>query len=229
MRSFFQTADGILRGAPENKPGENSGENSGAARRCFGYSLLFGLIYGAAMGCFGGIGGERTLQIAFSSFKVPLLLIVTFVLALPSFFVLNTLLGVRDDFALALRALLETQAAIAMILVSFAPLTLLFYLSSSNYEAAVLFNFAMFVLASFSAQNVLRRGYRVLIARHAAHRKLLWAWLVFYGFIGVQMGWVLRPFIGAPDAPIRFFREGAWGNVYEVLAAMLWKVLAHVH
>jgi hypothetical protein len=153
-----------------------------------------------------------------------MLLLVTFCLALPSFFVMNTLLGVREDFGLALRALLETQAGVAMILVSLAPLTLFFYFSSSNYEAAVLFNFLMFSLASLCAQKVLRRHYRVLIERHSIHRQLLWAWLFCYGFIGVQLGWVLRPFVGAPDAPVRFFREGAWGNVYEVLFGMLWKL-----
>jgi hypothetical protein len=218
MNEFFERADDVLRGTV------NSTAN--AWRRWLGYNLLFGLLYGTAMGCFGGWGGERVLQIAFSALKVPLLLQVTFALALPSFFVANTLMGVRDDFGLALRALLETQAGVAIILASLAPFTLVFYASFSNYEAAVLFNFLMFSLSSLCAQKLLRRRYRVLIERHAQHQKLLWGWIVLYGFVGVQMGWVLRPFIGAPDAPVRFFREGAWGNVYEVLFGMMLKLLS---
>lgn len=31
-------------------------------------------------------------------------------------------------------------------------------------------------------------------------------WLVIYGLVGAQMGWVLRPFIGAPDIPFQWFR-----------------------
>jgi len=31
-------------------------------------------------------------------------------------------------------------------------------------------------------------------------------WLVIYGLVGAQMGWVLRPFIGAPDLPFQWFR-----------------------
>jgi len=39
-------------------------------------------------------------------------------------------------------------------------------------------------------------------------------WLVLYTFIGIQMGWVLRPFIGSPKLETAFFREEAWGNAY---------------
>ena len=32
-------------------------------------------------------------------------------------------------------------------------------------------------------------------------------WLVVYGIVGAQMGWILRPFIGSPDLPFEFFRH----------------------
>ena len=218
MNELFARADALLRG--------NDARASSAWKSWLGYGFLCGLFYGAVMGCFSGWGNDRWLQVVYSALKVPLLLQVTFLIALPSFFVLNTLLGLRDDFGLALRALLETQAGVAIILASLAPFTLLFYASFSHYEAAVLFNFAMFIVATLSAQTLLRRRYKVLIARHERHRQMLWGWIVLYGFVGVQMGWVLRPFIGAPNAPVRFFREGAWGNVYEVLFGMLWKLFS---
>ena len=31
-------------------------------------------------------------------------------------------------------------------------------------------------------------------------------WLMVFGLIGAQMGWVLRPFIGAPGRPFEWFR-----------------------
>jgi hypothetical protein len=37
---------------------------------------------------------------------------------------------------------------------------------------------------------------------------------LIYAFVGIQMGWVLRPFIGQPGVPTTFFRPGAWGNAY---------------
>ncbi len=31
-------------------------------------------------------------------------------------------------------------------------------------------------------------------------------WIVLFGLVGAQMGWVLRPFIGSPDTPFAWFR-----------------------
>lgn len=180
--------------------------------------LLFGVVYGAVMGTFGGVGGDRPLQLLYSGVKVPLLLLVTFALSLPSFFVLNTILGVRADFADVLRALIATQAGLTVILASLAPFTAFWYVAYTGtdaYQTALLFNTLMFAIASIGAQWMLRRSYRPLIARSPRHRLLLRAWIVVYAFVGVQMAWVLRPFIGDPHKPVTFFRAGAWGNAYE--------------
>ena len=44
-------------------------------------------------------------QVVYSAVKVPFLLFATFGLSLPSFLVINTLLGLRADFARVVRAL----------------------------------------------------------------------------------------------------------------------------
>lgn len=36
---------------------------------------------------------------------------------------------------------------------------------------------------------------------------ILSVWLVIYIGVGTQMGWILRPFIGSPDAPFSWFRS----------------------
>ena len=33
------------------------------------------------------------------------------------------------------------------------------------------------------------------------------AWTLIYAVVGAQMGWILRPFIGAPSEPFQWFRE----------------------
>jgi hypothetical protein len=183
---------------------------------------VFGFVYGAVMGSFSGVTGERIWQVLFSALKVPFLLIATFMLSVPSFFVINTLFGLRSDFLYSLRALLATQAALTIILSSFAPFTALWYVSFSNYQGAILFNTLMFGCASFTAQWVLRRLYKPLIIRNRRHNMLLKLWLVIYAFVGIQMAWVLRPFIGSPNMPIQFFRQDAWGNAYVRLANIIW-------
>ncbi len=184
--------------------------------------VVFGIVYGAVMGSFGGVFGQRFWQVVFSAIKVPLLLMGTFALSLPSFFVVNTLLGLRSDFSYSLRALLATQAGLTIILTSFAPFTLLWYVSFSNYQGAILFNTLMFGSASFAAQWVLRRFYEPLIERDPRHRMLLRAWLVIYAFVGIQMAWVLRPFVGNPNMPTQFLRQDVWGNAYVRLVNIIW-------
>lgn len=46
--------------------------------------------------------------------------------------------------------------------------------------------------------------HRTLVADQA--RRLLGVWSVVYGVVGAQMGWLLRPFLGSPDAPFAWFR-----------------------
>lgn len=219
MSSLFAHADDLLRGRTTDTTRPTT------LLHLLALITLFGVLYGAVMGTFGGVQGQRALQLLYSGVKVPLLLLVTFALSLPSFFVINTLLGVRADFAAVLRALVAAQAAVTIVLASFAPFTALWYASSGAYRPAILFNAVMFGVASVAAQGLLRRWYAPLIARNPRHRLLLRVWLVIYAFVGVQMAWVLRPFIGDPSQPTRFFRSGAWGNAYVEVARMVVEVL----
>jgi hypothetical protein len=211
MRRALRFIDQFLRGAT------GAGARPLGAWQGLGVVVVGGVAYGAVMGAFGGWGGDRPLQILFSAVKVPLLILVTTAIALPSFFVLNTLLGLRDDFREAARAVAATQAAVAVVLASLAPYTALWYASTRDYHEATLFNALMFGVASFAAQWVLRRRYAALVARNPRHRVMLRVWLGVYAFVGIQMGWILRPFIGQPGRPVTFFRSDTWGNAYVVV------------
>src|SRR5205814_7387892 len=221
MRAFFMPIDNLLRG---NVLTPVLGESAPLLRlrRLLLLVVMFGLLYGAVMGSYGGFWGDHWKQVIYSALKVPFLLIGTFLLSLPSFFVISTLLGLREDFPHSLRVLMATQAALTIVLASFAPFTALWYLSVTDYQAAVWFNALMFGISSIAAQLLLRRFYAPLIARNPRHRLLVRAWLIVYAFVGIQMGWLLRPFIGDPLQPSHFFREHAWGNAYEVVIRMVW-------
>jgi hypothetical protein len=198
----------------------------GRTRTLVGCVLVFGFLYGAAMGSYGGAGGGRVWQLLYSAIKAPLLLLATFFIGLPNFFVLNTLYGLRRDFREALRALAAAQARLAVVLASFAPLTLLWYASFEDYDSALRFNGLMFALASFAGQHLLRGYYRPLIARDPRHRRMLWTWLVIYIFVGIQMAWTLRPFLGALSVPVEFFRARTeWESAYVVVARLVWNAL----
>src|SRR5262245_29884490 len=133
MRTWLVSADGVLRQAPWVVHPLDSRRT---LVRLFAFLILFGLFYGAVMGSFRAIANQPQWgrQMLYSAVKVPLLLSASFAISLPSFFVLNSLLGLRRDFALAVRALVAAQAGLAIILASLAPLTLTWYASSSVYS-----------------------------------------------------------------------------------------------
>lgn len=188
-------------------------------------TIVFGGLYGAAMGSFGGVVGERLWQVLYSASKVPLLLLATFVVSLPSFLVLNVLFGVGGDLARVVRALAAAQAGVGIVLASLAPITILWNISFGDYAVAVLYNAVAFAVASFAGQWLLRGYYRPLIARRPRHRYLMRAWLGVYAFVGIQMAWVLRPFVGDPGSSVQFFREDSWGNAYTVVWGLAVRVL----
>ncbi len=186
--------------------------------------LATGSIYGFAMGSFSGLTAlwgqsvvepeRRILQAIYSALKVPALLAITSAICLPSFFVLNTLLGLRDDFSAAMRAILTAQGTLAITLASLAPLILLLYCSTERYTVASISNGLMFFVATLAAQVMMRRHYRHLIARNPRHRVTLLVWLILYVFVATQAAWMFRPFIGDPQLEVAFVRADDWGNCY---------------
>ncbi len=58
-----------------------------------------------------------------------------------------------------------------------------------------------------------------MLPRHVLGRQVktvFKCWVVIFGLVGAQMGWVLRPFIGAPSAPFQWFR-GRESNFFEAV------------
>ena len=154
----------------------------------------------------------------------------TFLLSLPSFFVVNTLLGLRADFGKVVRALLSTQAGLTIILSALAPYTAFWYVCGSRYEPAILFNGLMFVRwrAWKVPSGCYGRSHLPLVEEQSqCIAGCSRAWLVIYVFVGIQMGCrVLRPFIGDPTKPgaaVLSATEG-WSNAYEVVIQMIWDV-----
>jgi hypothetical protein len=223
MPEFFSAVDRLLRGEGEFSPAPPLPDVEHApVRTQLLIIALFGAAYGAVMGSYGGLAGDGWKQAVVSAVKVPFLFSVTFALCLPSFFVLNALAGLAQDFRRVLNALLAFQAIAALVLSAVAPITFLFNVSTDFYHFMILWNGVAFGVASLTGHATMRRLYRPLIAGNPRHRQLYRVWMFLYIFVGIEMGWVLRPFIGDPNLPVQFFRRGAWGNAYgEVIRILL--------
>jgi len=173
-------------------------------------SALVGLALGASSG--------SAAMAVFAAIKVPLLLVVTSLLCLPSFYVLNAVLGLRDDFAAAMRGLLAAQATLGLTLGALAPLVVFCSISVPNPYLLTLLDAILFAVATWAAQQVLARHYHPLVQRNPRHRIALASWLVLYAFAGMQAAWVLRPFRGTEGFAVQFLRpEALEQNAYLVL------------
>ncbi|MBL8728022.1 MAG: hypothetical protein JNM25_06300 [Planctomycetes bacterium] len=210
---MIAAADDLLRGRRSYAPGR------GAVpwRQLLAFVLLFGCLYGCVLGSFGG----RGLQALYSACKVPLLLLVSTAVCLPNFYVVNVLLGLRDDWSAACRAIFAAQGTFAIMLAALAPVTALVYVSSDHYELAIVANGLMFAIGTTAAQLTMNLHYRALVRHDRRHLIGRAAWVLLYVFVAIQLAWVLRPFLGAPDLPTRFLREDAWTNAYVAVAGVL--------
>lgn len=207
-------AERLLRGEVEATPSNRACVVVGAAG-----CALAGLALGSSSG--------NVWMAVSAALKVPLLIALTAGLCLPSFFVVNTVLGLRDDFPAACRGLFAAQATLGLVLGSLAPTMVFLAASCFDPYALTLLDALQFAAATIAAQRVLSRHYRPLIAHDPRHRVALRGWLVLFVFTGVQLAWVLRPFRGTEGFPVQFLRPEAFQqNAYLVVLehfARLWR------
>lgn len=53
---------------------------------------------------------------------------------------------------------------------------------------------------------------------------VFYVWIIIYGLVGAQMGWLLRPFIGHPNMPFQWFRPRS-GNFFQAVWTQFWQLV----
>jgi hypothetical protein len=180
--------------------------------------VLCGGLHGMAMGSHSG----NFLQLLLSAIKIPFLIAISTGICIPSLFAMATISGLRDDFPAVIRAVLASQATVAVTLCCLSPLLFLLYASTDDYTFTKLFNAFLFLVASLAGQITLQKHYRDLVRRDPRHVHGRRLWWFLYVLVTIQLAWVLRPFIGNPNMTPQLFRADAWGNAYvEMLRTVL--------
>jgi hypothetical protein len=116
-----------------------------------------------------------------------------------------------------------------VLLFSLAPITLFFLLSSSQYPFFKLLNVAFFGLAGLLGVVFLSQGLRIVTESTGkegtnTRRMIFFLWVLLYGFVGSQMAWTLRPFMGEPGTPYYLFQE-LGGNFYADIGMSILQLL----
>ena len=178
-------------------------------------------LYGAAVGSNAGV----LLQVTYSALKLPLLLASSSVLCLPAVLTVTAVFGHASAGRELARHVLASQAVVALALASLAPVLVLVLLSTSTYQVVKLASGGCFALATLAGHAALLRRTRAARESMPAVRAAVRGWSVAYALVGIQLAWLLRPFVGAPGLPTRFLREDAWGNAYVHLMKTVYQVL----
>ncbi len=140
---------------------------------------------------------------------------------LPALHVYGRLLGARGS---ALQAVCEALVALAttgLTLLGLCPLWLAFA-NAVNQPPTGYFHIMLGSVAFLGLAAL--RGVWVLVGALRVQRRTvlhLLAWTALYGMVGVQMAWVVRPFVGTPGSPTVAFRP-LESSAFDA-AATLWR------
>jgi len=244
MGTLFRHIDRLLRGGYTREEDLRDGRIDVPVGTLVVASLLLGATYGLFMGLYAALrdGNPTGMQLLAGAIKVPLLFLLTLVVTFPSLYVFSALSGSRLAFRQTLRLLMVAIGVDLALLASFAPVLGFFTLSTDSYPFLVLLNVALFAVSGVSGLVVLRRALAVVFhdpeaptpepepvekrtfapprRRRGGARTVFRIWILVYGVVGAQMGWILRPFIGAPDLAFEWFRARE-SNFFEAVVRAL--------
>ncbi|TAE60499.1 MAG: actin-binding WH2 domain-containing protein [Nostocales cyanobacterium] len=175
-------------------------------------SSIFIAIYGGIIGAY-----HSWMQALSSAVKLPALYLITLLICLPTLYFSNIIFGSRRTFGQHLALVLTAVSVTSVLLFSFAPITLFFLVTTTNYQFLILLNVIIFGLTGFIGVYSLYYASKIVLEQDnqgsETRTKIIKSWLFLYAFVGSQLGWTLRPFFGAPDSVFQLFRDRE-GNFY---------------
>lgn len=182
------------------------------------------------------------MQIVASMVKIPALFLLTLVVTMPSLYVFSALLGCRLSLGSTVRLLLACVVVTLAVAASFGTILGFFTLSTASYSFMVLLNVILLGIAGLVGLGFLLQALQRLaklsepeqvvnslgpdtrisalaitaIDKHGilgSANNIFHIWLVINALVGVQMAWLLRPFVGDPSLPFEWFRPRS-GNFF---------------
>jgi len=186
-------------------------------------------LYGAAMGCW-----RDAWQGFYTAIKFPLIVLLTTIGNGLLNGMLAPLLGLNITFRQSIQAVLMSFMIAGAILGSFSPIA--FYLvwnaplmsphARGAYDFILLTHVIVIAFAGIAANVRLRELLQRLSGSQVVGRRVLFAWMAGNLFLGSQLSWILRPFIGSPSMAVEFLRSDAFsGNFYEAVFGTIRQML----
>jgi hypothetical protein len=186
-------------------------------------SIIFLALYGAVLG-----STHSLWQALSSAVKLPVLFVATLVVCSPTLYFFNVLFGSNQSLTQNVALILTAITVTSVLLLSFTPIVLFFLLTTSGYQFFKLLNVGICAVSGWMGVLFLSQGMRIVAAAgkegSSARGNVVRLWIVLYGFVGSQMAWTLRPFVGAPSMKFELFRQ-LGGNFYSNIFVSLGEML----
>src|SRR5579871_2460489 len=188
-------------------------------------------LYGAAMGCW-----RDSSQALFTAIKLPGIIALTVIGNGLLNGMLAPLLGLNIGFRQVLQAILMSFTIAATILGAFS--VLLFFVTwnappmsaphnTGTYAFVMVTHVAVIAFAGIAGNLRLLQLLHRLSGSVSVSRRIVFAWLLVNLFLGSQLSWILRPFIGSPGLPVQFLRADMFnGNFFETVFKMIKQLLS---
>jgi len=178
--------------------------------------------YGGAAGAYAG-----PIQALSAALKLPVLFAGTLVICFPAFFVIQVLVGSRLRLAQVLALTTGALALSAIVLAAIVPVTLFFLLTGGNYYFLELLHVVIVLGSGLVGMVALHEGLAFACEKRGVYPRsamtIMQVWAVLFAFVGVQMAWNLRPFVGDRGEPFKVFRHYE-GNFYTGVVYSLQKL-----
>lgn len=169
-------------------------------------------LYGVVMGSYNGF-----FQAISSGIKLPLLFSLALLVCFPAFFIIQHVLGSKLGFWQMFKVILSGFVMVALVMVSFAPIVIFFLITGDNYSFLKLLHVAIFGLSGLFGMKTILDALRFSCEKKNVYPKVgvvvFRFWIVILAFVGMQLAWNLRPFIGNRELPFELFRKHE-GNFY---------------
>ena len=222
MQNLFSIMPDFLRDPDAFFHSIQRGENVKSKAISLGLVSLFSfMVYGFMVGL-----AKSPWQALSSSVKVPVLFLSTMLFCLPALYFFSlALLGTPLTMTQVLTVVLSGISVTAFLLLGLAPITLFFVLTSGNYEFFQLLAVIFVGISACIGVYFLWRGMTLVEptrtdALNALGKRILFLWVLVYGFVGTQMTWRLSPFVGKPDDPFYWIRPSRDNFYVDVIKAI---------
>lgn len=174
--------------------------------------ILFAGFFGLVAGAYSG-----PLQAVSAAIKLPFLFFATFAVCFPAFFVVQVLVGSRLRLLQVVVVVLAALALTSILLAAFVPITAFFLLTGANYYFQHLLNIALAGVAGIFGMSALHGGLSAVCEKRGVYPRkaltIMRAWAVLFAFVGIQLAWNLRPFLGERNQRFQVFGKYQ-GNFY---------------